>query len=96
MNSLLSLLAVLAAVVGVRAADAPGLVNGHPPDLKTLKSGDAAPNFDLLGTDGKKHKLPSTSAAKPSSSSSPRTTARPRTASSVASRSSMRNIRARA
>ena len=51
MKSLLSLLAVLAAVVGVRAADAPGLVNGHPPDLKTLKSGDAAPDFDLLGTD---------------------------------------------
>ena len=57
MKSLLSLLAFLAAVVGVRAADAPGLVNGHPPDLKTLKSGDAAPDFDLLGTDGKKHKL---------------------------------------
>ncbi|MEY4272686.1 MAG: hypothetical protein RL250_1552, partial [Verrucomicrobiota bacterium] len=28
MKRLLSLLAVLAAVVGVRAADAPGLVNG--------------------------------------------------------------------
>ncbi len=57
MKSLLSLLAFLAAVVDVRAADAPGLVNGHPPDLKTLRSGDAAPDFDLLGTDGKKHKL---------------------------------------
>ena len=57
MKSLMSLLAVLAAVVGVRAADAPGLVNGHPPDIRTLKPGDAAPDFDLLGTDGKKHKL---------------------------------------
>jgi peroxiredoxin len=57
MKRLLSLLAVLAAVVGVRAADATGLVNGHPPDIRTLKSGDAAPDFDLLGTDGKKHKL---------------------------------------
>jgi peroxiredoxin len=53
----MSLLAVLAAVVGVRAADAPGLVNGNPPDMRTLKSGDAAPDFELLGTDGKKHKL---------------------------------------
>jgi len=57
MKSLLYLLAVLAAVVGVRAADAPGLVNGNPPDMRTLKSGDAAPDFELLGTDGKKHKL---------------------------------------
>ena len=57
MKRLLSLLAVLAAVVGVRAADAPGLVNGNPPDMRTLKSGDAAPDFELLGTDGKKHKL---------------------------------------
>jgi peroxiredoxin len=57
MKRLLSLLAILAAVVGVRAADATGLVNGHPPDIRTLKSGDAAPDFDLLGTDGKKHKL---------------------------------------
>ena len=57
MKSLMSLLAVLAAVVGVRAADAPGLVNGHPPDIRTLKSGDTAPDFELLGTDGKKHKL---------------------------------------
>ncbi|MEY3530907.1 MAG: hypothetical protein RLZ70_1975, partial [Verrucomicrobiota bacterium] len=47
----MSLLAVLAAVVGVRAADAPGLVNGHPPDIRTLKSGDTAPDFELLGTD---------------------------------------------
>jgi len=53
----MSLLAVLAAVVGVRAADAPGLVNGNPPDIHTLKSGDSAPDFDLLGIDGKKHKL---------------------------------------
>jgi peroxiredoxin len=53
----MSLLAVLAAVVGVRAADAPGLVNGHPPDIRTLKTGDTAPDFELLGTDGKKHKL---------------------------------------
>ena len=57
MKSLMSLLAVLAAVVGVRAADAPGLVNGNPPDMRTLKSGDAAPDFELVGTDGKKHKL---------------------------------------
>ena len=53
MKSLMSLLAVLAAVVGVRAADAPGLVNGHPPDIRTLKPGDTAPDFELLGTDGK-------------------------------------------
>ena len=58
MKRLLSLLAVLATVVGAQAApDVPGLVNGHPPDIHTLKSGDAAPDFELLGTDGKKHKL---------------------------------------
>jgi len=57
MKRLLSLLAVLAAVVGVRAADAPGLVNGHPADIKTLAIGDTAPEFELIGTDGKMHKL---------------------------------------
>ena len=57
MKRILSLLAVLAATFGVRAADAPGLVNGNPPDIHTLKSGDAAPDFTLIGTDGKMHKL---------------------------------------
>ena len=58
MKRLLSLLALLATFVGAQAApDVPGLVNGHPPDIRTLKSGDVAPDFDLLGTDGKKHKL---------------------------------------
>ncbi len=57
MKRLLSLLAVLAAITGVRAADLPGLVNGNPPDMNTLKSGDAAPDFTLIGTDGKMHKL---------------------------------------
>jgi peroxiredoxin len=57
MKRLLSLLAVLAAFTGVRAADLPGLVNGNPPDMHTLKSGDAAPDFTLIGTDGKMHKL---------------------------------------
>ena len=57
MKRLLSLLAVLAAITGVRAADLPGLVNGNPPDMHTLKSGDAAPDFTLIGTDGKMHKL---------------------------------------
>jgi peroxiredoxin len=57
MKRLLSLLAVLAAFTGVRAADLPGLVNGNPPDMHTLKSGDVAPDFTLIGTDGKMHKL---------------------------------------
>lgn len=57
MKRLLSLLACLAAVVAVRGADASGLVNGHPADLRMLKSGDAAPDFELPGIDGKKHKL---------------------------------------
>ena len=57
MKRLLPLLAVLAAITGVRAADLPGLVNGNPPDMHTLKSGDAAPDFTLIGTDGKMHKL---------------------------------------
>jgi len=57
MKRLLSLLAALAAVLSLSAADAPGLVNGNPPDMKTLKIGDAAPDFDLLGIDGKQHKL---------------------------------------
>ena len=57
MKRLLSLLAVLAAVVGVRAADAPGLVNGNPPDMRTLKSGDAAPDFALPGIDGRVWRL---------------------------------------
>lgn len=57
MKRLLSLLCVLAAITGVRAADLPGLVNGNPPDMHTLKSGDAAPDFTLIGTDGKMHKL---------------------------------------
>ena len=57
MKRLLSLLTVLAAITGVRAADLPGLVNGNPPDMHTLKSGDAAPDFTLIGTDGKMHKL---------------------------------------
>ncbi len=39
------------------AADAPGLVNGHPPDLRTLGIGEAAPDFELPGIDGKTHRL---------------------------------------
>jgi len=34
-----------------------GLVNGHPPDLNTLKIGDTAPDFELIGIHDKIHKL---------------------------------------
>lgn len=57
MKRVFSLLALLASVLVVGAADAPGLVGGNPPDIKTLKIGDAAPDFELIGTDGKMHKL---------------------------------------
>ncbi|MCX6920761.1 MAG: redoxin domain-containing protein [Verrucomicrobia bacterium] len=58
MKRLLSLLLALASFATLQAAgDAPGLVNGNPPDIKTLKTGDKAPDFELLGTDGKMHKL---------------------------------------
>ena len=53
----LTLIAALVLGASVRAADAPGLVNGHPADIKTLAIGDTAPEFELIGTDGKMHKL---------------------------------------
>jgi thiol-disulfide isomerase/thioredoxin len=55
MRHLIALLLSLAALLPVVAAD--GLVNGHPPDLKTLSIGDTAPDFDLPGIDGRNHTL---------------------------------------
>src|SRR5262245_4739326 len=43
--------------LSLQAADASGLVNGNPADIKTLKIGDVAPDFELIGIDGKMHKL---------------------------------------
>jgi peroxiredoxin len=57
MRRFLLLLLALGAPLCLRAANASGLVNGNPPDIKTLKIGDAAPDFELIGTDGKMHKL---------------------------------------
>jgi peroxiredoxin len=49
------LLSLLLAPLALLAQD--GLVNGHPPDIQTLKLGDKAPDFDLPGIDGRNHKL---------------------------------------
>jgi peroxiredoxin len=57
MKHLLSLLLVLGGQITLQAADAARLVNGHPADIRTLKVGDSAPDFELIGTDGKMHKL---------------------------------------
>jgi thiol-disulfide isomerase/thioredoxin len=51
------LLLWLALCFGSAAIAADGLVNGHPPDLRTLAIGDRAPDFNLLGIDGKNHTL---------------------------------------
>ena len=42
MKRLLTLLAAFVAVLSLSAADGPGLVNGHPPDIKTLKVGEVS------------------------------------------------------
>ena len=57
MKRLLLLLLVLGSQVTFQAAESSGLVNGNPPDIRTLKVGDAAPDFELIGIDGKMHKL---------------------------------------
>ncbi len=59
MKHLLALLLVLGGQItlsGVQAADAK-LINGHPADIRTLKVGNPAPDFELIGTDGRMHKL---------------------------------------
>jgi peroxiredoxin len=56
MRYLLALFVVLGACC-VPAGAADGLVNGNPADIRTLKIGDSAPDFDLPGIDGKNHPL---------------------------------------
>ena len=49
--------ALLLLCASLHAAAADGLVNGNPPDIRTLKIGDAAPAFELPGIDGRNHRL---------------------------------------
>ena len=59
MKRLLPLLAALASFLSLSAADAPGLVNGNPPDIKTLKVGDKAPDFSAPDETGRPWSLKS-------------------------------------
>lgn len=56
---------IVAQTAAKKAAPVKGGVSGGlPPDAKKLNLGDAAPDFDLLGIDGKRHRLADYKAAK--------------------------------